>query len=116
MAMFEIEHYLTANAGVDLYVSWLRRLRDNHARVAIIRRVSRIEQGNFGDHKFCRDGVWELRINVGPGYRVYYALSGRRVVLLLSGGDKRTQTNDIDQVVSYWQEWNDRGHHEKQTP
>jgi len=63
MAMFEIEHYLTANAGVDLYIGWLRRLRDNHAKVAIIRRVSRIEQGNFGDHKFCRDGVWEQAVS-----------------------------------------------------
>jgi probable addiction module antidote protein len=53
--------------------------------------VTRIEQGNFGDHKFCRDGVWELRIDVGAGYRVYYAMAGQRVVLLLCGGDKRTQ-------------------------
>ncbi|CAB3675406.1 type II toxin-antitoxin system RelE/ParE family toxin [Achromobacter piechaudii] len=104
--MFEIEHYVTADTGTDLYVAWLKSLRDNRARVAIIRRVFRIEQGNFGDHKPCRAGVWELRINVGPGYRVYYGLAGRRVELLLSGGDKRSQAEDIERAVRYWQHWN----------
>lgn len=58
--------------------------------------MARIELGNFGDHKFCRDGVWELRIGIGAGYRVYYAMHGQRVVLLLCAGDKRTQNADID--------------------
>lgn len=57
-------------------------------KVAVIRRMARVELGNFGDHKFCRDGVWELRVDVGPDHRVYYEVSGRRVVLLLYGGDK----------------------------
>lgn len=89
----------------DLYIDWLRHLRDNQAKVAIIRRMVRIEQGNFGDHKFCRDGVWELRIDVGPGYRVYYVPSGQRLVLLLCGGDKRSQDTDIRRAVDYWQDW-----------
>jgi len=115
MAMYRIEHYLTVDEQKDLYIDWLRRLRDRQAKVAVVRRVARIEQGNFGDHKFCRAGVWELRVDVGPGYRVYYALSGRRVVLLLCGGDKRTQTTDIDHAVGYWQDWQRRIDHEKQT-
>lgn len=106
--MYRIEHYLTANGQKDLYIDWLSHLWDAKAKVAIIRRVARIEQGNFGDHKFCRDGVWELRIDVGPGYRVYYGQSGRRVVLLLCGGDKRTQNADIDRAVNYWQDWQRR--------
>ncbi|HHQ2782114.1 TPA: type II toxin-antitoxin system RelE/ParE family toxin [Pseudomonas aeruginosa] len=106
--MNRIEHYLTADGQKDLYIDWLGRLRDGKAKVAIIRRVARIEQGNFGDHKFCRDGVWELRIDAGPGYRVYYALSGQRLVLLLCGGDKRTQDTDIDRAVDYWQDWQRR--------
>ncbi|MGD9941694.1 MAG: type II toxin-antitoxin system RelE/ParE family toxin [Burkholderiaceae bacterium] len=114
--MYQIEHYLTAGERQDLYIAWLRRLRDSRAKVAVVRRLARIEQGCFGDHKFCRDGIWELRINVGAGYRVYYALSGRRVVLLLCGGDKRTQTADIDRAVEYWQDWQFRGGDEKQTP
>jgi putative addiction module killer protein len=56
-------------------------LKDLKGRVAIQRRVDRVERGNFGDHKFCQDGVWELRIDLGPGYRVYYALEERNVVL-----------------------------------
>ena len=73
----------------------------------------RVELGNFGDHKFCRDGVWELRVDVGPGYRVYYALSGQRVVLLLCGGDKRTQDADIARAATYWQDWQRRTDDEK---
>ena len=108
MAVYQIEHYLTADGQKDLYIDWLNRLRDGKAKVAIIRRVTRIEQGNFGDHSFCRHGVWELRIDVGAGYRVYYARSGQRLVLLLCGGDKRAQDADIDRAVDYWQDWQRR--------
>ena len=72
MKIYEIRHYLTSE-GKDLFLEWHRKIRDT--RIAIDRRISRIELGNFGDHKFCRDGVWELRIDVGPGYRVYYAIA-----------------------------------------
>lgn len=113
MATYEIEHYLSPGEHRDLYIDWLGRLRDRQAKVAVVRRVTRIEQGNFGDHKFCREGVWELRIDAGPGYRVYYALSGRRVVLLLCGGDKRTQDPDIARAVDYWQDWQRRTDDEK---
>ena len=83
--------------------------------MAAIRRVTRVELGNFGDHKFCRDGLSELRIDVGPGYRVYYPVSGRRVVLLLCGGDKGTQDADIARSEGYWQDWQRRDDDEKQT-
>lgn len=105
--MTEIRHYLSGD-GRDVFLDWLRRVRDPIARVQIVKRVNRVEQGNFGDHKFCRDGVWELRIDVGAGYRVYYAQSGSQVVLLLSGGDKRTQDEYIERAVSYWQDWQRR--------
>lgn len=101
---FEIRHYLTA-AGRDAYQSWLDRLKDLQARVAIQRRVDRLSAGQFGDCKPCRDGVWELRIDVGPGYRVYYAQAGTTVVLLLCGGDKGSQQRDIDAAVRYWQDY-----------
>lgn len=115
MIVYRIEHYLVADSRKDLYLDWLRRLRDHQAKVTVVRRVARIEQGNFGDHKFCRDGVWELCIDVGPGYRVYYALSGWRVVLLLCAGDKRTQDADIDRAVNCWRDWQRRSDDEKQT-
>ena len=103
--MYEIQHYLTPDDGRDLYIDWLEKLRDTTAKIAVIRRVTRIELGNFGDHKFCRDGVWELRIDVGAGYRVYYAISGKEIILLLCGGDKRTQDLDINRACDYWQAW-----------
>jgi len=76
--MLEILHYLTPIDERDLYGDWLGKLKDVTAKIAIVRRIIRIEQGNFGDHKFCRDGVWECRIDVGAGYRVYYAIAGRQ--------------------------------------
>ena len=105
--MYEIRHYLTVDEK-DVYLDWLRKQRDTIARIAVDRRVNRVEQGNFGDHKFCRDGVWELRIDVGAGYRVYYAIAGKEIILLLCGGDKRTQETDIDRACEYWQDWQRR--------
>lgn len=105
--MYEIRHYLTTDEK-DIYLDWLRKLRDVTAKIAVDRRVNRIELGNFGDHKFCRDGVWELRIDVGAGYRVYYAVAGKEIVLLLCGGDKRTQNADIDRACEYWKDWQRR--------
>ncbi|MFN8735706.1 MAG: type II toxin-antitoxin system RelE/ParE family toxin [Betaproteobacteria bacterium] len=101
MRPMEIRHYLTS-AGRDPYQAWLDRLKDMRARVAIQRRIDRVAAGHFGDHKPCRDGVSELRVDVGPGYRVYYARHAHAVVLLLCGGDKRTQASDIDAAVRYW--------------
>jgi putative addiction module killer protein len=89
-------------------MEWRRHIRDAKAAMAIDRRINRIELENFGDHKSCRDGVWELRIDVGKGYRVYYAISGTEVVLLLCGGDKQTQTADIDRACEYWRDWQKR--------
>ena len=103
----ELLHYLTRD-GRDLYQTWLDALRDRRARVAIDRRVERIIRGNFGDHKFCREGVWELRIDTGPGYRVYYAQSSQTVVVLLCGGDKDSQSSDIDRAVNCWCDWQTR--------
>lgn len=106
--MFDVEHYLTPVRRRDPYLDWLQQVRDRRAQVAIIRRVTRLHHGHFGDCRYCRDGVWELKVDVGPGYRVYYALHGRRLVLLLCGGSKRTQQTDIDHAVRYWQDWQQR--------
>jgi putative addiction module killer protein len=89
-------------------MEWRRELRDLKAKIAIDRRIFRIELGNFGDHRFCSDGVWELRIDVGPGYRIYYAMAGSRVILLLCGGDKRTQRSDIRSACAHWLDWQAR--------
>lgn len=103
----EIRHYVSAS-GRDPYQQWLDKLKDLKGRVAIQRRVDRMADGNFGDHKFCRDGVWELRIDFGPGYRVYYAREGKTIVLLLCGGAKRTQSADIKEAVEHWRDFQRR--------
>lgn len=59
-------------------------------------------------HKHCRDGVWELRVDVGPGYRVYYAQAGKQLVLLLCGGSKSSQQADINRACEFWQDWKSR--------
>jgi putative addiction module killer protein len=94
-----IVHYTTED-GTDLYQEWVDALRDTHARIAVLRRVDRAVVGNFGDHKACRDGVSEMRVNVGPGYRVYYFQHGQTLVVLLGGGDKRAQDADISKAVA----------------
>lgn len=102
--MCEIHHYLTRSEK-DVFMEWRRQLRDIKTKLIVDRRINRMELGNFGDHKFCRDGVWELRIDFGPGYRVYYPIAGTQVVLLLSGGDKRGQDADIDRACEFWLDW-----------
>jgi putative addiction module killer protein len=102
-----IRHYLTAS-GRDSYQEWLDKLKDLTGRIAIQRRVDRVATGNFGEHKFLQEGVWELKIEVGPGYRVYYAQESTRVVLLLCGGSKRTQTADLTTAVKYWLDYQRR--------
>lgn len=77
---------------------WLKRLRDAKARVHVLRRVTRMELGNLGDHKSVGGSVSEMRIDYGPGYRIYFTEVGDVVVLLLIGGDKSTQARDIEKA------------------
>ena len=78
-----------------VFERWLKGLRDQLAKGAIVARLKRIHSGNFGDHKALGGGVSELRINVGKGYRVYYTIRKQAVVILLGGGDKASQQRDI---------------------
>ena len=105
--MYTVRHYLTDEQR-DIFQEWLKKVRDPLAKGQIIRRVGRMAEGNFGDHKFCRDGVWALRIDQGAGYRVYYAMASGVIVLLLCGGDKDTQNADIKCAVVYWENWQRR--------
>jgi putative addiction module killer protein len=79
----------------DVYVQWLDGLRDIAARARILARVERLAAGNPGDVRPVGEGVSEMRIDYGPGYRVYYKKHRREVVILLAGGEKRNQTSDI---------------------
>ena len=77
------------------FSQWLTKLKDLKGRMAIVRRLDRAQSGHFGDVKSVGNGVFEMRVDVGPGYRVYYTLRGEELVLLLIGGDKGTQERDI---------------------
>ena len=79
----------------DVYTRWLGRLRDREARSRIANRILRLAEGNPGDVAPVGRGISELRINYGPGYRVYYVRRGQRLIILLAGGDKDTQQQDI---------------------
>lgn len=103
----EIVHYRD-EAGIDVFARWIAGLRDTRAAARIAARVERLAEGLLGDCKPLREGVWELRVDGGPGYRIYYAHAGRHIILLLCGGDKRKQSADIQRAVSHWRHWQQR--------
>lgn len=80
------------------FSNWLTKLKDVQARARIVRRVDRLQQGNPGDVKPVGEGVSELRIDYGPGYRVYFIQEGKLIIVLLCGGDKSSQSRDISQA------------------
>ncbi len=99
-AMFEI-------IKTDTFERWLLGLKDKVARTRIQARIRRVSLGNLGDIKPLREGVFELRIDHGPGYRVYFIKRGPLVIVLLAGGDKRTQAADIERAIEIAKEWRD---------
>lgn len=105
--MHDVQDYVTQE-GKDPFKDWIASLADRMARARLLARVQRMAAGNFGDCKPLDGGVWELRIDHGPGYRVYYARAESRLVLLLIGGDKRKQQTDIATAIDYWQDWQRR--------
>jgi putative addiction module killer protein len=79
----------------SVYITWLKKLRDPQARARIVTRIKRLEKGNPGDVGPVGEGISEMRIDYGPGYRVYYKDTGKEIIILLCGGDKTTQNTDI---------------------
>ena len=103
----ELEVYITEE-GRAPFTEWFDSLRDIQGRVKVRTRLNRIRLGNFGDSTGVGEGVQELRIDFGPGYRVYFGQADLKVVLLLCGGDKSTQTQDILQAKRYWKDFKRR--------
>lgn len=87
------------------YQAWLVKLRDDLAKAAIVTRLARLESGNFGDARSVGEGVSEVRIHYGPGYRVYFQVRGQQIILLLWGGDKSTQQRDIQRAKAIAKGW-----------
>jgi putative addiction module killer protein len=100
----EIRNYLTAE-GRSPFQEWLDSLRDIKARVRIEKRLERVALGNLGDYRSVGEGVCELKIDYGSGYRVYFGQVGLTIVLLLCGGDKSTQEQDIIKAKEYWRDY-----------
>jgi putative addiction module killer protein len=90
--------------GSEPYTAWERGLKDRIARARIRTRLARLRLGNFGDARRV-GGIFELRVQFGPGYRVYYGRDGDRIVILLCGGDKGSQARDIERAQGYWREY-----------
>lgn len=105
--VIELRRYQTAS-GRDVLGDWLAGLKDARTKAKILARIDRLSVGNFGDCKSLRNGVFELRIDWGPGFRVYYATVSRSCVLLLCGGDKRKQATDIRRAVEYLKDYRER--------
>jgi len=105
--VLEVRHYLS-RSGKDLFDEWLSELADLRTQAKIAVRINRLAAGNLGNSKPLGGGLWELRVDWGPGYRVYYSMIGRECVLLLCAGDKRTQAADIDRARDYLKEYRER--------
>jgi putative addiction module killer protein len=105
--VIELVYYQQEN-GRYPFIEWITALRDKVAKSRIATRLRQIEAGNFGDSKPVGEGVVELRVHVGAGYRVYCGRYGQNWVILLCGGDKDSQTTDISRAKALWAEWKRR--------
>ena len=105
--MIELRRYQLDDESAPV-TEWLAGLRDMRARAQIEVRLRRVSAGNFGDCKPVGEGVSELRVDIGAGYRVYYGRHGLALIILLCGGDKRSQQFDIARSQAYWVNWKER--------
>jgi putative addiction module killer protein len=103
----EIEYYETAD-GNQPFRAWLLSLKDKRAKAIIDARLERVKQGNLGYCESVGEGVMELKIDFGPGYRVYFGQIGNKLVVLLTGGDKKSQRKDIKIADAYWADYRRR--------
>jgi putative addiction module killer protein len=102
----EIELYVTDDGKIP-FSEWLSGVKDSRLRNEVRNRLDRVLLGNFGDHKSLGDDVYELRIKYGAGYRIYYAETEGKIVVLLCAGDKSTQSNDVSLAKAYWLDYKD---------
>ncbi len=100
----EIQRYVTINGKIP-FDEWFLALRDTKAKTIINKRLNRLSVGDLGDYRSVGEGVYESRIDYGPGYRVYFGQIGTTIVLLLCGGDKSTQDQDILKAIQYWKDY-----------
>jgi putative addiction module killer protein len=107
IAARRVEFYVAPNGTIP-FLEWLSSLSDAHVRARVRVRIDRIALGNFGFCASVGEGVSELKIDTGPGYRVYFGQKGTQLVVLLCGGTKKHQQRDISLAKEYWKEYRDR--------
>ncbi len=100
----EIIFYQDEN-GNEPVNKWINNLQDPTTRRRIFQRIFRMQSGNYGDYKSLKDGIFELRLKFGAGYRIYFGEDGETIVVLLCGGDKSTQKQDIETAKFYWEKY-----------
>ncbi|MBW4620856.1 MAG: type II toxin-antitoxin system RelE/ParE family toxin [Cyanosarcina radialis HA8281-LM2] len=103
----EVEIYETEDGKVP-FSEWVTQLKDIQASARILLRLDRVKQGNLGDYKFIADGMFELRIDTGAGYRVYFGRVSNERIVILWGGDKSTQGRDIEKALVFWIDYRSR--------
>ena len=103
---YVIERYQTSDSQVP-FTAWIESMKrkDPFVITRIFMRINRAIKGNFGDYRYLRHGVWEMKIDSGPGYRIYFAVENRQILLLLIGGSKKTQQRDILQAIKFLQDY-----------
>jgi putative addiction module killer protein len=104
-----LRSYMTPSGKVPFKL-WMNGIKDPVVRHRIRSRLDRLEIGHYGDYRVLSDGVCELKLDFGPGYRIYFAEQDLVIVVLLCGGDKRSQSKDIDMAKTYWKELSERNH------
>jgi len=114
MTEIVVLHYQTASRRIP-YREWVDAMKDKDGQAVVLARVNRLACGSFGDWRSVGGGVSELRIDYGPGYRVYFGRKGKTVVILLCGGDKGSQKTDIKTAKEYWKDYEERTQDKKQT-
>lgn len=107
MADVMVLHYRTAE-GRFPYREWVESIADKKVRAVVLARVDRLAFGTFGDWKAVGEGVCELRVHLGAGFRVYFGREGVKVVILLCGGEKRSQDSNIKRAKEYWKDYETR--------
>jgi len=99
-----IQEFITGD-DTNPFREWLDSIKDMRTQIKIDLRLARVRLGNFGDTKSVGKGVYELKIQFGPGYRIYYGLEGNKIVILLCAGDKSSQKKDIKKAIMFWKEY-----------
>ena len=104
---YKVEFY-KAESGMEPFIDWLESLKDMDTRALILQRLQRVALGNFGYCSPIENGLWEFRIHAGSGFRIYYSIAGKTLVLVFAGGTKRSQKKDIKQALAYLEQYKKR--------